>query len=235
MKLFIFLLVVLLIFACNPDKNEPIYDNCNLRELITNGDTSTSKMRFDYDTFGRLVRLNFPPYITYIAYGDHQVTVTETGRNLKYIIGNDSLAIYRIGSLGDSTVYQYDVERHLIKQVRYQDKVFSDSIVYQYVNGNIAHWAQYSKTGMFDYADMKYDETLISKSWYFQNIHSLPDYYFPCLGKPNKNLIIHQKIASSPYSITINYTINASGYVTRYVNQGGSGTVDKYDLIYDCR
>ncbi len=241
MKLVCCILMLFVIFACSHNNNEPVYNNCVLKAIITNGDTSSSKATFDYDTLGRLVRINYPQSHTLqIAYADHQITTTETNSYQRYILGNDSMAKYRIGNNGssvDSTVYQYVSERYLVKQVLYIDRIFYDSVIYKYMNGNRVNWTRYNQTGITDYSDLKYDENLFVKTWYLQTLGSWPDGYFPFLGKPNKNLIIEQKIPAWSTWFTISYKMNASGYVThiRYKNEAAGGATSDHDVVYDCQ
>ena len=100
MKLASCLLMLFVIFACTPNNNEPVYNSCILKEIISNGDTSSIKSTFDYDNSGRLVRINHPQSNTLqITYADHQITTTEPPDLVrKYVIGDDSLAKYRIST-----------------------------------------------------------------------------------------------------------------------------------------
>ena len=137
----------------------------------------------------------------------------------------------------DSTAYQYDSERYLTKQTRYHDGTFADSVTYKYMNGNCVNWTRYNQTGISDYSDIKYDENLLLKTWYLQNLGSWPDGYFPCVGKPNKNLIREQKVPVWGVWFTISYKINASGYVTqvRFKNEAAGGATSANDLVFDCQ
>ena len=241
MKLASCIFVLFVICACTPDKNEEVYDNCILKEIVTNGDTSLSKGTFAYDASGRLTSISNHNSYLLVAYADHQITTTESPDLVrKYFIGNDSLAKYRVSTWTgavDSTVYEYDSDRYLRKQVRYQNGSFADSVTYIYVNGNRVKWTRYNKTGVSDYSDLKYDENLVLKSWYLQNFQSWPDLYFPFLGKPNKNLIIEQRIPAWNTWASFSYKFNASGYVTQFIdrNEGAGGASATHNLIYDCQ
>ena len=113
-------------------------------------------------------------------------------------------AIIKDGINVDSTVFLYNSEKYLVKSIHYFNSVKKDSIGYVIENGNVKSMTYYNEYGYVNYfRNFTYHSNLETKHWMYTKINGDYGYfYYPWLGKPNKNLLK----SSSQYSDLEDYT-----------------------------
>jgi len=185
--------------------NETI-ENCVISHLSQQGDTTALSTYYSYNVQGLPTRIKAVNYEINFAYNGNQVIQTEGTHVTVYTIGTDSLAQYAIvrdGSNVDSTLFLYNSEKYRVKSIHYFNGIKKDSIGYVIENGNVKSMTYYNEYGYVNYfRNFIYHSNLENKHWMYTKLNGDYGYfYYPWLGKPNKNLLK----SSSQYSDLDNY------------------------------
>ena len=197
--------------ACNKQKNDDdtngTPDNCIISRLSQQGDTAALNTYFSFNAQWLPTRVKTSGSEIIFSYNENKVIQQEAGITRVYTIGNDSLAQYSIlksGADKDSTIYMYSNEKYLIKSIRYLNGVKKDSVGYVIENGNVKSMTYYNEFGYVNYfRTFTYHTSLEAKHWMYTKLGGDYGYFFyPWLGKPNKNLIK----SSAQYSDIDSYT-----------------------------
>jgi len=205
----IFLFCCFLLTACSKQSNDDSKtpDNCVISKLSQQGDTTALSTNYSFNAQGLPTRIKAVSYEINFSYNNSQVIQTEGSHTTTYTIGTDSLAQYAIIKDGinvDSTVFLYNSEKYLVKSIHYFNSVKKDSIGYVIENGNVKSMTYYNEYGYVNYfRNFTYHSNLETKHWMYTKINGDYGYfYYPWLGKPNKNLLK----SSSQYSDLEDYT-----------------------------
>jgi hypothetical protein len=215
------LVILVVIAACGKKANDDSNGtpgNCVISRLSQQGDTAALSTYYSYNAQGLPTRIKAVNYEINFAYNGNKVIQTEGAHITTYTIGTDSLAQYAIvrdGSNVDSTVFLYNAEKYRIKSIHFFNGVKKDSIGYVIENGNVKSMTYYNEYGYVNYfRDFVYHTNLETKHWMYTKLNGDYGYfYYPWLGKPNKNLLK----SSAQYGDldSYNYSFDKNGKVEK--------------------
>lgn len=239
--------LALLLATCTPDDlDDRIYNQCLVTRIVIPGtDTGQSSTRYYYNANDGVAR---------IGYGgaSDMVFIYENGKIIErgtnpadpnyrvYFLSPDTTAYasitYLNGQVLDSTRYTYDADKYLVKSVRFTSAFGKDSVLQTFENGNLTRIVIYNSNGTTPQAQFTYTN-LPSKSWVYQGMgpYNNNGFYFPWLGKANKNLIatVRSDFNGNNDPATLNWQMNASGFV-KTASFNFLGTTTNYQYEYQC-
>ena len=244
MKFTLVALFLSLLIGCSPsgrDELEKVYNSCTITKYYLQGDTSNLVTYFHHDAQGRLSRIDFPNDIPLIInYSPTRITYVNGIDSNIYIIGPDLKVMssdrYVLGDYSSTTTYHYNSNGELFKEVRNSIHFGKDSTLLTYQNGNLVNMKNWTENGFFTEANYEYYTDLEAKSWYYSTMILYDMYRMPWVGALNKNLLKRQtgNISGTPYNISYNYELNASGYVKSFTQVEPAGT-SKHFMEYQCQ
>lgn len=242
----LFATILTITLNCTKGSNDQVADNCIVTKWYSQGDTSQTSIRFTYDNQNRIIFWDGPgPSDNTITYETNKITIRGVAPNtnsyIVYYLRSDSLANssaqYINGSLLDTTLYFYDIDKYLVKSVRYTSAFGKDSVMMNYSNGNLDKITIYTSNGLASQATFQYYPDS-SKLWAYQNIGPFNNngLYYPWLGRTNKNLIksYSSEFNGNPSPVTISYTLNGNKYVEKY-SMTYMGNTDQHFFEYHCQ
>ncbi|MFT3845845.1 MAG: hypothetical protein QM725_12395 [Lacibacter sp.] len=243
--------ILLLLAACSKDDKDngkpADGKTCFVTKSYIDGDTSQYATKFIYNSSDLVVYVDGVGSDDYsISYESNKITIRGvppyTADNYTvYYLRSDSMAYasayYLSGVQIDTTLYFYDAGKYLAKSVRYTSAFGKDSVLMTYSAGNLQKIIIYNSNGTKPQATFEYYNDSC-KSWMYQAIapYNNNGYYYPWLGKGNKNLIksFTTDFYSTLSTVSIKYTINAKGYADDYITTSEGGSAQTY-FEYKCR
>jgi len=232
-----------LLFVCACSKKSETNDtpeNCDISRLSQQGDTTALNTYYSYNPQGLPARIKASNYEVNFSYADGKVFQEEGGITRVYTIGTDSLAQYsiiRFGADADSTIYLYNAEKYQVKSIHYFKGIKKDSIGYVIENGNVKSMTYYNEYGYVNYfREFTYHTNLDAKNWVYTKLTGDYGYfYYPWLGKPNKNLL--KSSAQYTEIETYNYQFDAGGKIGKFTitSIGTPNVTATINIDYNCR
>jgi hypothetical protein len=211
------------IIGCSPDGDDLIYTDCQLTRISQPGDTSFYSTRFYYNPSGLLTQIKSSNREANFRYETNKVIQEEANFRIEFIIGGDSVATHSIQYTGPGdpvyTVnYYYNPDKYLTKAVGYLDGVLWDSTMYTVTNGNVTQTQWHQHNSVVDIVnDYSYHADKPAKLWIYTKLGGDFGYfYYPWLGKPNKNLMKGQKQGTFTLS-DYQYELNTSGFISKII------------------
>lgn len=220
---FLLSLATVLLYSCTKN-DEPIYSSCQLTRIVQPGDTAALSTRYSYDANGFLTRIQATNYAIDITYSGNKVIKSEPGVSIEYTIGPDSLAISSrqiTANPGDpvyTVEYFYDANKYLVKTVGFFDGVRWDSTWRTVDNGNVVQHSYRQHNTVVDIVnDYSYYTDLEAKLWTYTKLGGEYGYfYYPWLGRPNKNLMKRQSQGTFQMA-DYKYEFNSSGFISKII------------------
>lgn len=236
------LIFLFCITGCTKETDETakeILDNCVLTKISQQGDTTALSTNYIYAGNGLPAKIKGTNFEINFSYSVNKVLLQEGGITREYTLGNDSLAQYsitRFGSDTDSSVYFYNQDKYQIKSIRFFNGVKKDSIGYVIANGNVISMKFYNEYGYVNYfRDFTYHSNIETKYWMYTKLGGDYGYfYYPWLGKPNKNLLK----STAQYGVldSYDYQFDIGGKIEKIsvTNYGLPTVITSLNLSYSC-
>jgi len=222
-RAYLAVIATVIIIGCSPDSDDPIYTDCQLTRIMQAGDTSFFSTRFYYNASGLLSQIRASNYQVDFTYEPNKVIKHDQGYQIEFTLGPDSLAVSSVQYTGPgdpvySVNYHYNAEKYLVKAVGYLDGVLWDSTMYTINNGNVTQTRWHQHNGVVDIVnDYSYHTDKTAKLWIYTKLGGDYGYfYYPWMGRPNKNLLKGQKQGTFEMS-DYQYQLDASGFIAKII------------------
>lgn len=223
LKLSVTLVFSAMLFSCSKS-DEPVYTDCQLTRVVQAGDTTALSTRYYYDGDGFLYSIRATQYRIDFTHSGNKIYKDEAGTITEYTLGPDSTTISSKQTTDNpsdpvyTTQYFYDANKYLIKTIGYLDGVLWDSSWRVVDNGNVIRHSYHQHNTVVDIVnDYSFYTDVTAKLWSYTKVAGEYGYfYYPWLGRPNKNLMKRQSQGSFQMA-EYKYEFNASGYISKIV------------------
>lgn len=216
-------IVFIALFGCGKS-DDPIYNSCQLTRIVQPGDSSAVSTRFYYDANGALISIQAVNYRIDFTYSGNKIIKEEAGVRTEYTIGPDSTTVSskQVTDNPSDPIYTvdyfYDENKYLVKTIGYLDGVLWDSSWRVVENGNVIKHTYHQHNTVVDIVnDYSFHTDQTAKLWIYTKLAGEYGYfYYPWLGRPNRNLMKMQSQGS--FQLTgQNYILDGSGFISQVI------------------